>query len=286
MKDVLLIDKPAGWTSFDVVAKVRSELRKQMAANTKQQVPTSSVQPPASKKIKVGHAGTLDPFATGLLIILIGDACKKADEFLKLDKTYEFTAKLGEVSSTGDPEGVITPFAASEPKVIRDSLVVGRNDQEARSGRLSDSELESLQKSKINNRKSATSSNIQPPNIDEVHHVLSQFTGKITQTPPAYSAIKVNGKRAYKLAREGKEVEIPARKVTVYRLEVTGYEYPYLKCVCDVSSGTYIRSLAEDIGKALGVGAYCYELRRTRVGDMEIDGATKLVNGKFSIFTP
>jgi tRNA pseudouridine55 synthase len=201
MNGLLLIDKPSGWTSHDVVAKIRSLLKKE-----------------TSQKIKVGHAGTLDPFATGLLIILIGSYTKRAAEFLKLDKTYELTMKLGEVSTTGDPEGVITGVSSQE---------VGAR---------------------------------------EVKKALQSFVGEIEQTPPAYSAIKVNGKRAYKLAREGKKVELPSRKVHVYELDGIDYRYPRLSFTVKVSSGTYIRSLAEDIGKALGTGAYCTELRRLEAG--------------------
>lgn len=251
MKDkILLIDKPAGWTSFDVVAKVRSELRKQMsneqlAKDDALAMSDDSMGPhrqssianvshiahgilPMKKKIKVGHAGTLDPFATGLLIVLVGKATKRADEFLKLDKTYEFTAKLGEVSTTGDTEGEIT---------------VNGDDT---------------------------------PSKNAVLAALEKFTGEITQIPPSYSAIKIDGKRAYKLAREGKKVEIPPRQVTVSRLQVAEYDYPYLKCVCDVSSGTYIRTLVEDIGKSLNTGAYCLELRRTRIGDHQIADAQSI----------
>lgn len=222
MKDeILLIDKPTGWTSFDVVAKIRGKIRAGYTARGEK---------PTKRQLKVGHAGTLDPFATGLLIILLGDATKKAGEFLKLDKTYEFTAKLGEVSTTGDTEGEIT---------------VNGGDT---------------------------------PSKNAVLAALEQFTGEITQIPPSYSAIKIDGKRAYKLAREGKKVEIPPRQVTVSRLQVTEYDYPYLKCVCDVSSGTYIRTLVEDIGKALKTGAYCLELRRTRIGSYKIQDARAILD--------
>lgn len=219
MKDVILVDKPEGWTSFDVVAKIRGALRAQYFNKSEK---------PTKKQLKVGHAGTLDPFATGLLIILLGDACKKADGFLKLDKTYEFTAKLGEISSTGDPEGDLT-------------LV---NDMQ--------------------------------PTQKVVIAALERFTGIISQTPPAFSAIKIDGKRAYKLAREGKEVSIPAREVKIDRLKLISYEYPYLKCICDVSSGTYIRSLVEDIGNVLGTGAYCTQLQRTRIGTYQIEDAVSI----------
>lgn len=237
MKTILLIDKPEGWTSFDVVAKVRNALRALQAPNSKPQIthnPSNSNNQQPKPKIKVGHAGTLDPFATGLLIILLGEECKNANQFLKLDKSYEFTAKLGEVSSTGDPEGVISSW----------QIVDG--------------------KKKIDDR----------PSVDEVNHVLKKFTGEITQTPPAFSAIKIGGKRAYKLAREGKAVEMPPRQVTIYSLELIDYSYPFVKARCAVSSGTYIRSLVEDIGVALKTGAYCQQLRRTSIGDYSVADAT------------
>lgn len=214
MDKILLIDKPKGWTSFDVVAKIRGKIRADYV---------SKGEKPTKRQLKVGHAGTLDPFATGLLIILLGDATKKAGDFLKLDKTYEFTAKLGETSTTGDPEGEITQVEDYKPR------------------------------------------------IEEVQQALKRFQGEVTQVPPAYSAIKIDGKRAYKLAREGKKVEMPSRQVTVSRLQMTEYSYPHLKCICDVSSGTYIRTLIEDIGKVLGTGAYCTELRRTQIGTYRIE---------------
>ncbi len=211
--DILLIDKPAGWTSFDVVAKIRSGIRAEYRARGEK---------PTKKQLRVGHAGTLDPFATGLLIILKGDACKKAGEFLKLDKVYEATIRLGRTSTTGDPEGEITEVS-----------------------------------SKV-------------PSIGEVTAVLEQFKGEITQRPPIYSAVKVNGQRAYKLAREGKEFEVPERTVQVYSIDLLSYAYPELKIRIHVGSGTYIRSLAGDIGQALGVGAYCDELRRISIADWHL----------------
>lgn len=231
VKNILLIDKPVGWTSFDVVAKVRSTLRTLQASNSKSQITKTTLnsngQQPKSK-VKVGHAGTLDPFATGLLIVLLGDECKNADQFLKLDKSYEFTATLGEVSSTGDPEGILKQVGDRRPK------------------------------------------------IEEVKAALEKFTGVITQTPPAFSAIKINGKRAYKLAREGKEVEVPSRQVKIHSLELIDYDYPHLKARCSVSSGTYIRSLVQDIGEQLGVGAYCRELRRTKIGEHSVSEARSI----------
>lgn len=207
MQGLLLIDKPAGWTSFDAVNYVRK-----IAAQAE------GVKP---KQVKAGHTGTLDPFATGLLILLIGkDYTRKAGELAKQDKVYEVTMKLGATSSTGDPEGEITPGRAV----------------------------------------SGTA-----PDEKALREALKPFRGRITQVPPAYSAIKVGGRRAYKLAREGKKVEIEPREVTVNGLELTGYEYPEVRLRADVSSGTYIRSLVEDIGEALGTGAYTAALRRTGI---------------------
>lgn len=211
---VMLVDKPAGWTSFDVVAKIRGQIRADYYAKGEK---------PTKRQLKVGHAGTLDPFATGLLIILLGDATKKADEFLKLDKVYEATVRLGHTSSTGDPEGELTEVSSTVPRE------------------------------------------------EDVRNALSKLTGEIEQTPPAYSAIKVGGQRAYKLARAGKEVDIPKRKVNIYSLELISYDYPKIRIRTHVSSGTYIRTLAQDIGEILGTGAYCSELRRTKIGDMSID---------------
>lgn len=216
MKDIILVDKPTGWTSFDVVAKIRSGVRKRYQEKGIK---------PTKRQLKVGHAGTLDPFATGLLVVLLGDACAKAETFLKLDKTYEATLKLGEVSSTGDPEGEIE--------------------------RVGDRKIEK----------------------NEIEDAMKKFVGEIEQVPPVYSAIKIGGERAYNLARKGKVVAMPVRKVTIHELELTQYDYPLLRIRTHVSSGTYIRTLAEDIGKELGTGAYCLELRRTTIGHMSIDAA-------------
>ncbi len=199
---ILLVDKPSGWTSFDVVAKVRGILKK------------SGVQKP-----KVGHTGTLDPLATGLLVLLLGDYTKKATELSKLDKVYEVTMWLGQTSTTGDEEG--------EKISISDRV----------------------------------------PVYEEIEAALLKFKGEIEQTPPAYSAIKIGGQRAYKLARAGKEVKLEPRRVKIHSLELFDYTYPEVKFITHVSSGTYIRSLVEDIGKELRTGAYMSALRRTRVGD-------------------
>ena len=210
---IILIDKPAGISSFGVVAKVRSALRARFG-----------------HKVKVGHTGTLDPFATGLLILLSGKMTKKSGDFLKLDKVYEATLKLGYTSSTGDPEGEIQPYSK-----------------------------ETVQ-----------------PRLDKIESVINSFIGKTQQTPPRYSAIKINGERAYRLARKGKEFEIPSRGIEIYQIDILHYNWPQLEIKCSVSSGTYIRTLAEDIGEKLGVGAYLTALRRTKVGNYNVSHAISL----------
>ena len=209
---VILVDKPAGMSSFGVVARVRRKLKDEFG-----------------HKVKVGHTGTLDPFATGLLILLSGKFTKKSGEFLKLDKVYETSVKLGYASDTGDTEGNIEK----------------KNDRKV--------------------------------DLKEIQEVLKKFTGEIEQTPPKFSAIKINGQRAYKLARKGQDFEMPSRKVTIYNIEILEYKYPILKIRCFVSSGTYIRTLAEDIGEALGTGAYCEELRRLKIGDYDVKDAESVI---------
>lgn len=258
---ILLIDKPAGMTSFGVVARVRrrlteslrlkAESQKLKETQAKRSADADAVQGRAEQrsgvykevhvassgspdaamrharrpKVKVGHTGTLDPFATGLMILVIGKECKNAGAYSKLDKVYEATIRLGETSTTGDPEGV---------------------------------------KSKVESREYKE---------EEIRAALERFTGEIEQTPPIFSAIKINGQRAYKLARKGEEVEIPVRKVTIHALELIDYSYPELTVRTHVSSGTYIRSLAVDIGTALGTGAYCSQLRRLKVADYDVADA-------------
>jgi tRNA pseudouridine55 synthase len=215
MQGLLLIDKPTDWTSFDVVNYVR-----RIVATTEGKKP---------KNVKVGHTGTLDPAATGLLVLLIGkEYTRRATELSKVDKTYQVTMKLGETSTTGDSEGEIT--------VVSDTT----------------------------------------PTEKAVGEALERFRGQIMQKPPMFSAIKINGQRAYKLAREGKTVEMEARPVTIYSSELTSYDYPLVKFTCKVSSGTYIRSLVEDLGKDLGTGAYMSALRRTTVGDYSLDDAVEV----------
>ncbi len=215
MDGYLLIDKPKGWTSFDVVNYVRRMVQQNGLNST------------GRKRFPTGHTGTLDPQATGLLVLLLGTYTKRASGLTKLDKTYDVTMKLGQTSTTGDEEGEKTPGSDLQP---------------------SRAQLEAA---------------------------LRKFTGDIMQTPPIYSAMKVNGQRAYKLARQGKEVKLEPRPATIVSLELTGYDHPFAMFTADVSSGTYIRSLVEDLGRELGTGAYMSDLRRTRVGPFDLaDAAT------------
>lgn len=241
-KDILLIDKPVGWTSFDVVAKIRGRIR--FGYKQRGVVPTK-------RQLRVGHAGTLDPFATGLLVVLLGEGCKRAGEFLKLDKVYEATVELGKTSTTGDPEGEIRPWEESHESV----------DSSDGSRAVSDTQ----------------------PTVQAVLEVLSGLTGQIMQKPPAFSAIKVGGRRAYDLARAGKTVDIPERAVTIHQLELLDYKWPLVKIRANVSSGTYIRTLAEDIGKALGTGAYCKDLRRISIADWKVADAVCVEDWKPAI---
>jgi tRNA pseudouridine55 synthase len=181
------------------------------------------------KNCKVGHTGTLDPLATGLLVVLVGkNYTKRATELSKVDKTYETTMKLGVTSTTGDDEG----------------------------------------------EKSVTST--REPTVTEIEAALQKFTGEIMQTPPAFSAMKIDGKRAYQLAREGKEVKLEPRKATIYSIQLTDYSYPFVRFTAKVSSGTYIRTLVEDIGSELNTGAFMSDLRRTEVGAFHIQNAASV----------
>lgn len=206
MDGILLIDKPKNWTSFDVVAKTRNIIKSELG-----------------EKVKVGHTGTLDPLATGLLVIVVGSYCKRAQEFSKLDKIYDLSIKLGQNSTTGDAEGEIMEISNKQPKK------------------------------------------------NEFKDTVLSFVGESMQVPPAFSAIKVDGKRAYKLAREGKEVKIEPRKINIYNISDIKYQYPVASFSCKVSSGTYIRSLVQDIGDKLETGGYMSDLRRTQVGQFNLE---------------
>ena len=209
---IILVDKPVDMTSFGVVARIRRMLSQQNNV----------------KKMKVGHTGTLDPFATGLMIIVVGKECKNAGMYTKLDKVYESTIFLGKNSTTGDTEGELIDISDIKPS------------------------------------------------LDDIKKVIKNFIGEIKQTPPIFSAIKIKGERAYDLARSGKTFEMPERIVNIFSLDILEYEYPYLKIRTHVSSGTYIRTLAQDIGEALKTGAYCTELRRTKIADWDIKQAKTL----------
>jgi tRNA pseudouridine55 synthase len=194
---MLLIDKPIEWTSFDVVKKIRALLRIR----------------------KIGHAGTLDPLATGLLIICTGKFTKQINQYMAAEKEYTGTITLGATTPTFDLE--------SEPVNFRSYA------------RITD---------------------------DDIRLAAKQFTGEILQMPPIHSAIKQDGKPVYKLARKGVEVKLQPRKLTISEFEITSIELPLVsfKVVC--STGTYIRSLANDFGEALGTGGYLSRLCRTRIG--------------------
>ena len=267
---MILIDKPAGMSSFGVVAKVRGRLKAELG-----------------HKVKVGHTGTLDPFATGLLILLSGKMTKKSGEFLKLDKEYVATLKLGFTSTTGDIEGEIQSYSneGDASDKIQSHLIsdTGRKIQSCSTRGASDKIQSHLisdtGRSRPSLRGSRPNSRPWPPKCPQssvIESAVKSFVGVIEQTPPKYSAIKINGERAYKLARKGQDFEVPSRKVEIYNIEILKYEYPELTIRCEVSSGTYIRTLAEDIGKKLGVGAYLTELRRTKVGKYDVKDAVKL----------
>lgn len=205
----LYIDKPKGVTSHNVVDRIRL----------------------LSGEKRVGHAGTLDPNATGLLIVGVGrESTRKLDGFLKKDKEYEAEIILGEERDTDDIEGKV---------VKKDNL------------------------DKV-------------PTRSEIESVLKDFTGKIKQTPPQYSAIKVGGKPAYKHARKGEKVDLKKRIVNIYFLKIKSYKYPKITITCSVGSGTYIRSLARDIGRKLRIYAYLGNLRRTKIGEISVKQATSL----------
>ena len=205
----LLIDKPKGITSHDVVDEVRK----------------------ITAEKRVGHAGTLDPNATGLLIIGVGrDSTKHLGKIAKdTKKTYEAEIYLGEERDTDDSEGRVISKSKSK-----------------RAGK------------------------------SKVIEILRAFVGNQKQVPPAYSAIKIKGKKAYELARKGKKVDIKPREIVVYSIKVVDYKYPLLKIKTTVSSGTYIRALARDVGKRLGMGAYLKNLKRTKIGEFDLKEAVKL----------
>lgn len=202
----IVIDKDSGWTSHDVVAKMRGLLGER----------------------KIGHMGTLDPLATGVLVLAVGkEYTKQIQQFMKADKDYEVEMELGKVSDTYDSEGQVEAVECEMP------------DEE------------------------------------RVRDVMVGFWGKKMQMPPAFSAKKVGGQRAYKLARAGKEVKLEPREVEMHGRDIE-IDLPFIRFKVEVSSGTYIRSLVHDIGQVLGCGAVMTALRRTRVGEFKLEDAQKI----------
>lgn len=219
--EILLIDKPLGWTSFDAVKRLRSALTRRLKI----------------KKFKVGHAGTLDPLATGVMVICTGKATKRIDELQAGVKEYIATIALGATTPSFDLETEIDATFPTE-HITR----------------------------------------------EKVEEVLKQFHGTIEQIPPAYSAVKIDGKRAYKLARKGITPDLKPKILVIDDIELIEYSQTSITVRVVCSKGTYIRALARDIGEALGTGAHLTALRRTRVGDftindcLSIDAAIELIN--------
>jgi tRNA pseudouridine55 synthase len=208
MEGVINLDKPAGMTSARAVDAVKRLL---------------------PRGTKIGHAGTLDPFATGVLLLLVGRATKSCERLMDAPKQYEATVKFGATTATDDLEAPEVPVPLTHP-----------------------------------------------PAAGKVATEVQKMVGVILQRPPAYSAMKVEGRRAYDLARDGKPPELEARPVRVYGIEVLRYDWPLLRLRIDCGRGTYIRSIARDLGATLGVGGYLTELRRTRVGPFAADTAVTL----------
>lgn len=207
--EVFYLDKPLGWTSFDVVKRIRGKLHHRLGI----------------KKLKVGHAGTLDPLATGVLIVCTGKMTKQIDELQAHVKEYVAEITLGATTPSFDLE---TPIDATYP-----------------------------------------TEHITREQVEQV--LRQQFVGSIKQVPPSYSACKVDGHRAYKMARKGKEVELKAKELVIDEIELLNYSMPRIEIRVVCSKGTYIRALARDIGHALGSGAHLTALRRTRVGGVRVD---------------
>jgi len=207
---LLLVDKPLEWTSFDVVNKIRGTLKAKLKV----------------RKLKVGHAGTLDPLATGLLLICTGNWTKKIDSLQGLPKQYTGTLKLGATTPSYDAES--------------------EEDQQF---------------------------SIEHINDVMVRASASKFLGHIEQVPPMYSALKKDGIPLYKLAREGQTIERKSRKIEITRFEISNLELPIVTFLVECSKGTYIRSLAYDLGRSLDSGAYLTGLRRTKIGEYEVNTA-------------
>ena len=220
--EVLLINKPLTWTSFQLVNKMKYLIR-----NSKFQIPNSNQEP--TTNLKIGHAGTLDPLATGLLIVCTGKQTKNIEQYQAQEKEYTGTFFIGATTPCHDLE---KPIDATFPtEHITDELI---------------------------------------------YETTKQFTGTIEQTPPLFSAIKINGKRAYDIARAGETAEIKSKQITITEFSITRIALPYIdfKVVC--SKGTYIRSLARDFGLALNSGAHLTALCRKRIGDYKLTDAMSI----------
>ncbi len=211
--EVLYVIKPLNWTSFDVVNKIRWKLTRTLKI----------------KKLKVGHAGTLDPLATGVMIICTGKATKRIEEFQYQTKEYIATLRLGATTPSFDLEKEIDANYPTE--------------------------------------------HITPELVEEV---IPKFVGEIWQVPPVYSAVKVDGKRAYDYAREGQEIELKPKLLVIDEIETLDFTLPFLKIRVVCSKGTYIRALARDIGEALGSGAHLTALERTQIGNVRLEDCAEM----------
>jgi tRNA pseudouridine55 synthase len=242
------LDKPAGISSARAVDKVKRLL---------------------PRKTKIGHAGTLDPFATGVLVLLIGRGTKQCERLMDQPKQYEATVKFGATTATDDPESPEEPWTPNAENHDRDTAVPpvpGAEDQQSNSSSAT-SHTEHGGDARVT---------VEPLTLAAVEAVLPRFVGAIRQRPPAFSAMKVAGQRAYKLARGGEPVALEPRTVHVYGIELINFAWPLLKLRIDCGRGTYIRSIARDLGEALDVGGHLTQLRRTRVGDFHVTDAVTL----------
>ncbi|MEO6435011.1 MAG: tRNA pseudouridine(55) synthase TruB [Tepidisphaeraceae bacterium] len=225
MNGFINLDKPSGISSARAVDQVKRLL---------------------PRKTKIGHAGTLDPFATGVLVLLIGQATRQCERLMDARKQYEAIVKFGFSTATDDLESPEEAFTKTGPFSPAPSCLNAPGYMQM------------------------------PVLGEQVQAVLPRFIGDIQQRPPAFSAMKVRGQRAYKLAREGEDVKLEPRTVRVYGIEPLDFAWPLLRLRIDCGRGTYVRAIARDLGEALGVGGYLTQLRRTRVGDFGIEQAITL----------
>ncbi|MGD0766724.1 MAG: tRNA pseudouridine(55) synthase TruB [Tepidisphaeraceae bacterium] len=208
MNGIIVLDKPGSISSAGAVNRVKRLLE---------------------RGVKIGHAGTLDPFATGVLLLLIGKATKSSQMLMNQPKRYEATIKLGATTATDDPDSPEIPVPGASQ-----------------------------------------------PSLENVEAAAAKFVGTISQRPPAFSALKISGRRAYKLARSGQPVDLKARDIRIDAIEIVSWQWPLLRMRIDCGRGTYVRAIARDLGEALKTGGYLTELRRTRIGPFGIDRAVTL----------